>query len=97
MRKMYWTDLGTSKIQCANTDGSDVKDLVATGLRIPNSIAVDEDEGKMYWTDAGTSKIQRANLDGSDVEDLITTDVYLPGGMTVHGKKENILDRGGLG
>ena len=98
MRKMYWTDIGTSKIQCANTDGSDVKDLVVTGLRMPNSIALDEEEGKMYWTDAGASKIQRANTDGSAIEDLVTTDVYLPGGMTVHTKKKkNILDRRSLG
>ena len=40
MRKMYWTDLGTSKIQCANLDGSDVEDLVTLGLERPSGIAL---------------------------------------------------------
>ena len=39
MRKMYWTDIGTSKIQRANLDGSQVEDVI-TGLRMPNSIAL---------------------------------------------------------
>ena len=30
--KMYWIDQGTDKIQRANLDGSDVEDLVTTGL-----------------------------------------------------------------
>ena len=32
--KMYWTDLGTNKIQRANLDGTMVEDLV-TGLTAP--------------------------------------------------------------
>ena len=40
MRKMYWTDLRTSKIQRANTDGSDVEDLVTVGLDRPSGIAL---------------------------------------------------------
>lgn len=40
MRKMYCTDLGTSKIQCANADGSDVKDLVTVELDRPAGIAL---------------------------------------------------------
>jgi len=68
---MYWTDLGISKIQRVNLDGTDLRDLVATELRLPRSIAIDEAGHKIYWVDSGTRKIQRANLDGSGVEDLI--------------------------
>ena len=72
--KMYWTDLGTGKIQRANPDGSNVEDLV-TGLRQPTGIALDAAAGKVYWTDqpldVGQGRIQRANLDGSDPEDLV--------------------------
>ena len=39
--KMYWTDFGTGKIQRANLDGSQVEDLITTGLRNPNGIALD--------------------------------------------------------
>ena len=71
--KMYWTDVGTHKIQRANLDGSNIEDLITTGLIYPQGIALDLTGKKMYWTDGGTDKIQRANLDGSNVEDLIAT------------------------
>ncbi len=72
--KIYWTEVGTGKIQRANLDGSDIEDVVA-GIG-PNSrpfnIALDVPSGKIYWTDVGKLKIQRANLNGSNVEDLVT-------------------------
>ncbi|MHC4808035.1 MAG: hypothetical protein ACYTBX_17485, partial [Planctomycetota bacterium] len=70
--KMYWTDRGTSWIQRANLDGTNVENLVTTGLSSPNGIALDVAGGKMYWTDRGTGKIQRASLEGTGVEDLVT-------------------------
>ena len=70
--KMYWVDRIEAKIQRANLDGSQVEDLVTTGLEQPTDLALDLDEGKMYWTDRLTDRIQRANLDGSQVEDLVT-------------------------
>ena len=39
--KMYWTDFGTEKIQRANLDGSNVEDLVTTGLSFPFGIALE--------------------------------------------------------
>ena len=39
--KMYWTDFGTRKIQRANLDGSNVEDLVTTGLINPVFIALE--------------------------------------------------------
>ena len=70
--KMYWVDYWASKIQRANLDGSEVEDLVTTGLREPTDLALDVAGGKMYWSDRLTGKIQRANLDGSRIEDLVT-------------------------
>ncbi|KAA3597651.1 MAG: T9SS C-terminal target domain-containing protein [Calditrichaeota bacterium] len=70
--KMYWTDTGTNEIQRADLDGSNVEDLVTTGLSTPVGIAVDLTNSKMYWVDDGTDKIQRADLDGSNVQDLVT-------------------------
>ena len=70
--KMYWTDVDTDKIQRANLDGSNVEDLVTTGLGNPDGIALDLSDGKMYWTDWEANKIQRANLNGSNIEDLVT-------------------------
>ena len=38
--KLYWTELGTKKIQRANLDGTSVEDLV-TGLNTPTTISLD--------------------------------------------------------
>ena len=72
--KLYWTNASRQdRIQRADIDGTNVEDLVTTGLSEPIDLALDVTEGKMYWTDQGTDKIQRANLDGSNIEDLVTT------------------------
>ena len=76
-------DGGTAKIQRANLDGSQVEDLITTGLSRPEGLALDGGRGKMYWTDWSTAKIQRANLDGSQVEDLITTGLGAPLGIAL--------------
>ena len=72
--QMYWTivEVGASAIQRANLDGSQVEDLVTTGLSLPGGIALDLAGGKMYWTDWGTNGIHCADLDGSNVETLVT-------------------------
>ena len=72
MGKMYWADESTAKIQRANLDGSNVEDIISSGLQSPYAVAIDPDANKIYWTDIGSNKIQRANLDGSDIEDIAT-------------------------
>ena len=39
--KMYWADRGTNKIQRADLDGSNIEDLITTGLTTPVSIVLD--------------------------------------------------------
>ena len=82
--KMYWTNAGRNdKIQRADIDGTNVEDLVTTGLSEPIDLALDVTGGKMYWTDQGTDKIQRADLDGTGVEDLLTTGLFYPVGLAL--------------
>ena len=93
---VYWTDWETNKIQRASVKGTNVEDLVSTGLISPYSIVLDVDGDKMYWTDAGTAKIQRANLDGTNVEDLIPLGLSVPIciALDVTGDKMYWTDRG---
>ena len=42
---VYWTDSGTDKIQRANIDGSNVQDILTTGLRTPTNIELDLERG----------------------------------------------------
>jgi hypothetical protein len=84
--KVYWVEGGANRIRRASVDGSDVEDLITTGLHSPQGIAIDTAAGKMYWTDGrlGTPrKIRRANLDGSQVEDLVTTGLSSPWGIAL--------------
>ena len=77
--KMYWTAEDPPRIQRANLDGSNIEDLVTTGLIHPRGLALDLAGGKIVlgWTGA-TARLQRANLDGSQVEDLVTTGLSHP-------------------
>ena len=61
----------TQKIQRSDLDGSNVEDLITSGLHTPVWLALDVSGGKMYWTDWGTDRIRRADLDGSNVENLV--------------------------
>ena len=71
------------KLQRANLDGSNVEDLVITGLLHPLSLALDVAAGKIYWLDHKTQWIQRANLDGSNIEELVTTGLDGPSGLAL--------------
>ena len=70
--QIYWTDEETGKIQRANLDGTNIQDIVTTGLASPSGIALDVAGGKMYWGDGVAGKIQRANLDGTNIQDIVT-------------------------
>jgi len=76
--KVYWSDTIADKIQRSNLDGSEVQDVITSGLHSVIGLAIDSAGGKLYWTDRGNSTltsdldaIVRANLDGSDVEVLV--------------------------
>ena len=72
---IYWTDIiystGSSKIQRANLDGSNIETLFSIEYKISNP-TLDVNGGKIYWTayKSDRDKIRRANLDGSNIETL---------------------------
>ena len=76
-RKIYWISFHhatvTSTIHRSNWDGTNIEDLVTSGLGVARRIALDVQAGKMYWThEAPGHSIERANLDGTGVETLLT-------------------------
>ena len=71
--RMYWTEAGSHRIRSANLDGTDIRDLVTTGVVNPHGIALDLNNNKMYWAEADGQKIRRANLDGTEVETILTS------------------------
>ena len=83
---LYWTDIGSSKIQRLDLKaGAGVEDLLTAGqVSTPVDIAVDQAGGKMYWTESSPADfmIQRANLDGSKVE-FVVTHLISPSGIAL--------------
>lgn len=55
--KMYWIDADTDKIQRANLDGTNVEDIITTGLLDPTSIALAlvTNDGGLVGNDNGGS------------------------------------------
>ena len=82
---MYWADWGTRKIQRANLDGSNVRDVITARLTTPTGVAVDTENGKIYWADRGgrTKGIKRANLNGTRVQTLVTAGLRAPNGIAL--------------
>jgi hypothetical protein len=72
VEKIYFGDVGENKIRRSSLTGSNIEQLVTTGLDAVGSIALDRTRGKMYWADWTSSHIRRANLDGSNVETVVS-------------------------
>lgn len=75
--RIYWTDDGAPlrfRIMRANTDGSNIEEVVNTGtcgIASLTDIELDLFGGQIYWAvngDCGGTDLQRADLDGSDLE-----------------------------
>ena len=77
--KMYWIDVPAKKIQSANIDGANVKDLIVSNGDSLGRLALDLINAKMYWVNFSTTTnfittrtLKRANIDGTNEEILIT-------------------------
>ena len=74
--RVYWGNDLLGTIQSANSNGSDAKDILYIGIKIPTNFDIEIGGDQMYWINvdrrAKGGKIQRANLDGSKVGDIVT-------------------------
>jgi len=59
--KLYWSEMGTSRIMSANPDGTGA--ALFLNVSLPRSLIVDRIGNKLYWR--GYGGIERANLDGT--------------------------------
>ena len=74
--RLYFLDLAAGRVLSSNPDGSDVKNIVNEGRKLPDGIVVDAAGGHIYWTNMGNPKandgtIDRADLDGSNVTNIV--------------------------
>jgi ankyrin repeat protein/DNA-binding beta-propeller fold protein YncE len=95
--KIFWTESIAGRLRAANLDGSDIQDIVTSGISSEGDradarefkalgIAVGPD-GKVYWTEMLDAQVLRAAPDGSEVETIIATSagLELPAGIAVDG------------
>jgi len=86
---MYWTDSGSNpRIERANLDGSERKELVHMPLRTPLVLTLDTAKGKMYWADGGLNRIMSSDLDGKNRQMTYEGDIT-PSSMAYHGERLN--------
>lgn len=55
---LFYADDHTNTIGQVSRVGTDKKDVIATGLRRPQGLAVDWVAGNLFWTDAGNDVIE---------------------------------------
>lgn len=81
--KLYWVDSRNARIMRCELDGSNVEEVIATGLVQPFGITIDQQDSKLYWTDAAQGKVLRADLHGSNIEEVVTMGSTTPIGIAV--------------
>lgn len=81
---VFWSDVTLDRILRANLNGSNVEEVVSTGLESPGGLAVDWVHDKLYWTDSGTSRIEVANLDGAHRKVLLWQSLEKPRAIALH-------------
>lgn len=90
--KIYFTDTANTPNRIARSDlnGTNVENLLTTGLIDPFAIAVDAAGGKVYWSDSFSDTIKRMNLDGTNVETVVSSGLSLVTGIALDIPNGNI-------
>ena len=70
---MYWTDIGTDKIERATMDGNFRTTLHNTGLSNAYGLTLDYVSQILYWTDASSNKLESSAVNGSNRQVLVSS------------------------
>ncbi|XP_057187146.1 low-density lipoprotein receptor-related protein 4 isoform X1 [Triplophysa rosa] len=81
---VFWSDVTLDRIMRASLNGSNVEEVVSTGLESPGGLAIDWIQDKLYWTDSGTSRIEVSNLDGTQRKVLLWQNMEKPRAIALH-------------
>ncbi|WP_445220025.1 3-hydroxyacyl-CoA dehydrogenase [Bradyrhizobium sp. Pa8] len=94
VRRVFFLEVSTNRIQAMNPDGSDRK-VIVTDCQLPDGIAIDVGAGHIYWTNMGSGiavndgSIERADIDGR------ARKVVVPRGATFTPKQIQLDQKGG--
>lgn len=80
---MYWSDVGTDRIERATMDGRSRTVLHSTGLSNVYGITLDYDKQILYWVDYSYGRIESSSVDGSNRQ-VILASISSPWAVTFH-------------
>ena len=84
---LYWTDVGTDRIERASMDGTSRTVLHNTSLSTVYGLTLDYDNQILYWADYSYDCIESSFTNGSDRRVIIASGIYDPFGLTFYDGK----------
>ena len=86
-RLLYWTDVGTDRIERASMDGTSRTVLHSTGLSTVYGLTLDYENQVLYWADYSNNRIERSFTNGSNRVLVTSTGIIDPFGITFYNGK----------
>lgn len=86
-RFLYWTDVGSDRIEKASMDGTDRIILHSTGLSTVYGLTLDYDNQVLYWADYSNNWIESSSTNGSNRVVLISMGITDPFSITFFDEK----------
>ena len=80
---MYWTDVGTDRIERATMDGNSRTTLHSTGLSNVYGLTLDYQNQMLYWVDYSNNRIERSSVTGSN-RTVLSTSLRDPWAVTYY-------------
>lgn len=80
---MYWTDIGTDRIERSTMDGNFRTVLHSSGLSTVYGLTLDYQNQTLYWVDYSNNRIEKSSVTGSN-RVVVRTGLRDPWGVTYH-------------
>src|SRR5205809_6556743 len=77
--RLFYLEASEGRILSMNTDASD-RQIIATGCRLPDGVAVDAEAGHVYWTNMGVPNLNDGTIERADIDGKNRTTIVPEGG-----------------
>ena len=81
---LYWTDIGTDRIEKASMDGTSRTVLHSTGLSAVYALTLDYANQIIYWADFSNNRIEKSFTNGSNRVLVTSTGIIDPWAITFY-------------
>lgn len=81
--RLYFLTMNEGYLRSSGLDGSDITELVTSGISTPGDLEVDPDGGKVYFSSQSFDTVKRVDLDGTNEETIVSSGLNNPYGLAV--------------